>query len=232
MKATFLKGVALGAAVSSVTLIASAAFAGSGVGAIFNLGKYNAVNGTTELAGSTAGSQLNVVNTSNGASAAGIAIKVHGGKPPLTVNSSTQVQNLNASYLQGKKASAFVQGTGSVTGGSIANLSYGGFTGLGAVGSFGGLTAYCGTGGFTYAAIKLETAKTQLIFYWPNAGPSGTYLAPSGSSSTIGADTPDGQEMVQFTSGTEVATATLSWGWGRRGPGTCDFVAQVVDTQL
>jgi hypothetical protein len=101
MKATFLKGVLLGAVVGSMTLVGTAAFAGTGVGGIFNLGKYNGVNGTTTLAGSTRGKQLSVVNTNSGAGATGVAIAVHNGKPPLTVNSATKVVNLNADKLDG-----------------------------------------------------------------------------------------------------------------------------------
>jgi hypothetical protein len=44
MKATFFKGVALGAAVSLVTLAATAAFAGTDVGKVFNLGEDNRAN--------------------------------------------------------------------------------------------------------------------------------------------------------------------------------------------
>jgi len=105
MKASFLKGVAVGSVVSTVVLFATAAFAGGGVGAIFNLGKYNPVNATTELAGSTNGKQLDVVNTSTGADAAGIGITVHSNRPPLTVNSSTKVNNLNADLLDGLDSS-------------------------------------------------------------------------------------------------------------------------------
>jgi hypothetical protein len=62
MKPTFYKGIALGAAVSVLVLVASTAVAGTGVGGIFNLGASNTVNGTTGLSGSTAGPQLKVSN--------------------------------------------------------------------------------------------------------------------------------------------------------------------------
>ena len=107
MKATFLKGVVLGSVVSVLMLTATAAFAGSGVGAVFNLGRYNGVNGTTKLGGSTAGKQLDITNTSNGKGAAGIGITVHSGKPPLVVNSATKVTHLNADQLDGLDSSKF-----------------------------------------------------------------------------------------------------------------------------
>jgi len=107
VKATFLKGVVLGTVVSALMLTTTAAFAGSGVGAVFNLGRYNGVNGTTKLAGSTAGKQLDITNTSNGTGATGIGITVHSGKPPLAVNSSTKITNLNADQLDGLDSSKF-----------------------------------------------------------------------------------------------------------------------------
>ena len=63
----FFSGVVIGAVVSMVTLTASVALAGTGVGGIFNLGKTNSVNARTTLSGSTAGRQLQVSNSSTGA---------------------------------------------------------------------------------------------------------------------------------------------------------------------
>jgi hypothetical protein len=108
MKATFFKGVVLGSVVSLAMLTATAAFAGGGVGAIFNLGQVNAVNGQSRLTGSTGGaSQLAVVNTSDAAGATGIGISVANGKPPLAVNSTTKVGKFNADLLDGDDSTAF-----------------------------------------------------------------------------------------------------------------------------
>ena len=104
---TFFMGVVLGADVSIVTLFGTVALAGTKVGGIFDLGKTNTVNGTTTLRGAAAGKQLQVNNLSTGQGASGIGIKVAAGKPPLAVNSSTEVGNLNADYLNGLHASAF-----------------------------------------------------------------------------------------------------------------------------
>jgi hypothetical protein len=51
MRTGFLKGVVLGAIVSTLTLAASVALAGSGIGGVFNLGQPNTVNKTTTLTG-------------------------------------------------------------------------------------------------------------------------------------------------------------------------------------
>ena len=105
--AGFLKGVVLGAVVSSVVVVTTSAFAGTGVGSILNLGKTNEVNASTGLSGTVAGRQLNVVNSSDASGASGIGISVHAGRPPLTVNSATKVTNLNADLLDGLDSSKF-----------------------------------------------------------------------------------------------------------------------------
>ena len=91
------------AVVASLTLAtASAALAGSGVGGVFNLGKTNTVNAITKLTGSVAGSSLQIINNSTDAAATALDLRVASGKPPLKVNSSTKVANLNADHLDDK----------------------------------------------------------------------------------------------------------------------------------
>lgn len=102
MRVTFFKGIALGAVTSMLTFGATAALAGTGVGAPFNLGKTNKVNATSTLIGSSTGSMLHVINTAGQggvfSSAAGPAASftVASGQPPFTVNSSVEVPNLTA----------------------------------------------------------------------------------------------------------------------------------------
>jgi hypothetical protein len=109
MNGTFFKGVVLGAVVSAVTVVASAAIAGTGVGGVFNLGKTNAVNASTVLTGVATGTQLQVSNSSTHAGATAIGITVADGKPPLVVNSKTKVKNLNADQLDGLDSSELGQ---------------------------------------------------------------------------------------------------------------------------
>ena len=111
MKATFLKGVALGSAVSLATLAATAAFAGTGVGKVFNLGETNRVNSRSQLEGATPSAVLNVTNSDKSATASGVSIDVPGSSPPLVVNSATKVKNLNADLLDGHDASTFQSAT-------------------------------------------------------------------------------------------------------------------------
>jgi hypothetical protein len=130
MKLTFFKGAALGVVTSVLTLGATSAFAGSGIGAVFNLGKVNTVNATSTLTGSASGSMLKIPNTNtapgsqaiSASSAGGTAATIRAqntrggpaaefdvtaGHAPFTVNSATEVPNLNAATLRGKVPSNF-----------------------------------------------------------------------------------------------------------------------------
>jgi hypothetical protein len=80
--------------------------AGSGIGGVFNLGKTNSVNASTVLSGSTNGQQLRVVNPNTGAGATGVGISTSPSRPPLAVNSTVRVRNLNADLVDGVHASA------------------------------------------------------------------------------------------------------------------------------
>ena len=91
------------AVVAALTLAtASVAVAGSGIGGVFNLGQTNTVNAITKLTGSVAGSSLQIINNSTNAAATALNLQVASGKPPLKVNSTTKVANLNADRLDGK----------------------------------------------------------------------------------------------------------------------------------
>src|SRR5688500_7795834 len=72
------------------------ALAGTGVGATFNLGRVNGVDKISQLVGSTNKPMLRVDNKSAGADARALDLRVEPGRPPMTVNSPTQVTNLNA----------------------------------------------------------------------------------------------------------------------------------------
>ena len=63
MRSGFVKGVVMGAVVAGLTLVSTAAFAGTGIGGVFNLGSTNTANAPTVLQGSTTGPQLRGVTT-------------------------------------------------------------------------------------------------------------------------------------------------------------------------
>jgi hypothetical protein len=120
---TFLKGAFAGGVGATAVLAATTAIAGTGVGAVFNLGKTNSVNATTALTGATAGgAQLAVENTSTAAGATGLSVTAPNGKPPITLSNSTLNPKLNAQFLNGLQAS----GVGRVALGSNEDL-VGGF---------------------------------------------------------------------------------------------------------
>ncbi len=110
MRHPFYRGVVLGSVVSIVALMASTALAGTGIGAVFNLGKSNSVNRSSTLTGSTSGKMLQVTNKGSGPA---LGLTVQAGKAPMTVNSATRVTNLNADMIDGLHASDLGQ-TGSI----------------------------------------------------------------------------------------------------------------------
>src|SRR5215212_7810267 len=84
--------------------VASAALAGTGVGATFNLGKTNTVNAISKLVGSTASSMLVVDNNGTGSA---LSLQVGSAQAPLTVKAT----NLNADKLDDREASTFADAT-------------------------------------------------------------------------------------------------------------------------
>ena len=121
---------ALVGALTATLLTTTSALAGSGVGGVFNLGQVNTVDAQTTLSGNPGSSpQLKVVSTGsaaaihaetnstdpNGAAlvgkntggGAGLKAIVNAGAPPLAINSSVRVLNLNADLLDGLDSTGF-----------------------------------------------------------------------------------------------------------------------------
>jgi hypothetical protein len=109
----FSNGFVLGIVAATVVLTASAALAGTGVGAVFNLGRINSVDQGSTLSGA-APKLLIVKNTGSGPAAVGISIQVPPGKPPLQVNSAARIAHLNSDLLDGMDSHQFVHGNGSI----------------------------------------------------------------------------------------------------------------------
>src|SRR5215212_519377 len=98
----FLVGLAV------VLGVATAALAGTGVGAAFNLGRLNTVNQISRLVGKTDAPMLRVDNNATGTSATALDLQVEAGHAPMKVDSSTQVAGLNADQVDGKSSSQFM----------------------------------------------------------------------------------------------------------------------------
>jgi hypothetical protein len=139
----------------------------------FVLGTTNRVDAASKVTNVKADSTQNTIasplltleNLTTGTGATALRLNVASGHQPFTVNSSTQVPNLNASLLGGKSASAFllvngtaanaaklggiapsgyVKGTGTVSGTpGYFNVDSGGEVYLGPVGNLGGLWGHC-----------------------------------------------------------------------------------------
>jgi hypothetical protein len=96
---------ALGTLAALAVVSVGPAAAGTGLGAIFNLGKTNTVNSVSTLKGATSTRLLQVTQTGNGA---GLQITTKLTAPPLKVNSSVKVDNLNADKVDGLNADALM----------------------------------------------------------------------------------------------------------------------------
>ena len=101
--ASFLRGLIVGAVLLGLAVPATT-LAGSGLGAVFNLGSTNTVNRTSVLRGSTASAELQVTNTGTGPA---LKLTTKPGTAPLQVSSTTKVVNLNADRLDGLNSTAF-----------------------------------------------------------------------------------------------------------------------------
>src|SRR5215469_9837678 len=109
MQFSNIKSILIGVGTAVAVIAITGAASGSGVGAVFNLGKTNMVNATSSLTGSTKHSMLSVTNKGAGTA---LSLQVAKGKAPFSVNSSARVAGLNVSLLGGLAASQFVQGGG------------------------------------------------------------------------------------------------------------------------
>ena len=107
MRRYLFGGILIGSIASTLVLASAAAMAGTGVGAVFNLGKTNKVNAQSALTGSTSSKTLQLTNSGTGA---GVGISVAAGKAPITVNANAgKATNLNADELDGVDSAGFVK---------------------------------------------------------------------------------------------------------------------------
>jgi hypothetical protein len=97
---TYLVGLAVILAFS--VGVTTTALAGTGVGAVFNLGQINTVGAVSTLAGSVAGPSLQIDNSSTGKGSTALDLQVESGRPPMKVDSDAKVVNLNVDEVDGK----------------------------------------------------------------------------------------------------------------------------------
>lgn len=100
--------IGLAVVVALVLGVSSKALAGTGVGAVFNLGQTNSVDALSKLVGSTASPLLRIDNNDTGPA---LHLLVEPNRPPLTVNAEAgKAKNLNADELDGQNSRAFFTG--------------------------------------------------------------------------------------------------------------------------
>ncbi len=144
-------------------VIVSPAVAGTGIGALFNLGRANTVNRTTTLTGTTSGRILALANTGTGSA---LSLSTRAGQAPMTVTSSTRVAHLNADLLDGLDASAFVKGTGSLVSSRTTMVPVTALTPILEIAGFGEVQAGCGWTGYDNYSIWFQNGPDKATDLW------------------------------------------------------------------
>ncbi len=100
----------LGTAVMLALVVGLASTAFAGNGDAWKLGKGNAATKITALAGSLGvnGPMVRLTNNNAGTDDTALELRVQTGEAPMTVNSATRVDSLNADQLDGQDSSNFV----------------------------------------------------------------------------------------------------------------------------
>ena len=228
MKTAFLKGVMFGAVVCGMTVVSTAALAGTGIGSVFNIGTANRTNASTVLLGSTNGQQLRVVNNARtGTGVTGIGIHTASNEPPLAVDSKTRVNNLNADLLDGQTSAAFVTGGGRITSARIAPPISNSVSTVIAVPTFGALEAICAQTGFEMSWRNQTSPSTALDVWMLHDGVTDFVVQPASNvaNKIVIDDQGDGLFDVQVGRSGHVANVTTAAHWS---PAGCVFQAQAI----
>jgi hypothetical protein len=211
MRAGFFKGVVLGAVVASTMMVATAAVAGTGVGAVFNLGQTNKVNGTTNL--------------SDVGNSPPLGLTAASGQPPLQTNSEVRVANLNADKLDNLDSTEFVQGFGKIR--SARQHLPGTTTGATSILVVPGVvdvSATCGNGAWILEIENVTSPGQPLDVYFSGVGPAGYALLNPGFSTPLAVSGNPGIETVQIGRVGHVVTITTA----AHQNGYCEFTSQAV----
>lgn len=228
MRSSFIKGVVLGAVVCGMTLGATAAFAGTGIGGVFNLGTANTTNASTVLQGSTSGPQLRVVNNATtGTGVTGIGIHTAATKPPLVVDSQTKVNNLNADLLDGLTSTAFVAGGGRISSARLQETIPGANAVVLTVPTFGTIEATCAATGFGMLWRNGTSPSSALDVWVVHDGVTRFVTQASSNVATQIALDVKGDELFTAQVGRPGHTATITTA-GHWSPTGCVFHAQAI----
>jgi hypothetical protein len=228
MRTRFLKGVLLVAIVSAATVVSTAALAGTGIGGVFNLGSTNSTNASTVLQGSTAGQQLRVVNNAaTGTGVTGIGIHTAANEPPLAVNSTARVSNLNADLLDGQTSAAFVAGGGRIVSARVEQAIPSANAVVLTVPSFGTIEASCSTGfGMMWRNGTNPSTPLDVWLFEQGGITRFTTQATAGTATPLAIDVKD-DALFTLVVGRPGHTATITTA-SHWSPSGCIFHAQAV----
>ncbi|MEI7744634.1 MAG: hypothetical protein WCK58_12910 [Chloroflexota bacterium] len=138
----------------ATVVLAAPAIAGSGIGAVFNLGRTNTVNSGTTLKGAAAAPLLALGNSGTGAA---LSLTTKAGVPPMKVSSSTKVANLNADKLDGIDSTAFMASTAHPDAATLNGVSSAGFLRPYPITQVYGPSAWVRNGTATFATVAAYT---------------------------------------------------------------------------
>ena len=204
MRRPFFKGVVLGVIVSMAVLAAGTALAGTGVGAVFNLGRANSVDNRSLLRGTVATRNLQIINDGTGTA---LDLRVKPGVPPMTVSSDARVINLNADQLDGMDSSQLLHGSGTAVHSRLAEPADSANRTMLTVPGFGTVETSCDPNN-GYRIFWRNASGGTLDSWWTSNGAT-TYIAiAAGSGSYLAFDVNDDQ-LITLVAGTATRTATV-----------------------
>ncbi len=251
MRSRYVRGLLIGAMAGGLAVSATNAIAGSGVGAVFNLGKANRVNRVTVLQGSTTARLLQVTNTGAGPA---LQLKVKAGTTPMQVSSETRVDHLNADKLDGLDSTAFRNVADPVDAATLGGQPPASFvqsdagvvqkvlrgrlteplsSGNGAilpVPGFGSIEASCGAGGTpSYRLFWRNSSGGPADVWFADSSTGTTYANPaSGSGAYVAPIDAAADRIVTVTVGLAGGTVTTVTVSAHAGGGGCVFYAQAI----
>jgi hypothetical protein len=251
MRPRYLRGFVVATVAVGLAVFATNAIAGTGIGAILNLGRTNKVNQTTVLQGSTTSRLLQVTNTGTGPA---LQLTVKAGTAPMAVTSEVKVTHLNADLVDGLDSSAFRKVADPVDAATLGGIPATGFvqTGAGvvqllargrlteplnsgnaailAVPGLGSIEASCGVGGVpNYRLFWRNSSGGPADIWFSDASTVTTYVsAASGGGAYVAPVDGSADRTVTVMEGLAsgaVATVTVS---AHAGLGGCVFYAQAI----
>jgi hypothetical protein len=170
--------------------VASLAWAHTADTQLFHLGHSNTASEITKLTANIANPALQLANTSTSAGATALRLQTEATKPPMRVNSSAKVANLNADQLDGKDSTELGQVWAVVRQNSTTDCTL--LRGSGATGTTGNAAE-------NFCTVEFSRDLTNCAFIaglsepggYPGADGTGEIWAFLGSSTSIAVRTAD-----------------------------------------